>query len=76
MSMMLTKEIPMLVRNQQIDIETSDVSNIKNLQSSERNTDVMAHDLSEQQGIIFYQYNITLKKNIHKFLHSAVLLLA
>ena len=43
-SMKVTKEFPALVRNEEIDIGTSDVPYIKTFQISERHTDVTAYN--------------------------------
>ena len=46
-SMKLTKEVPVLVRNEEKYIGTSDITDIKTFQSSERHTDVFTYDFSE-----------------------------
>ena len=70
------KEVPVLVRNSERDIGTSDVPYLKTFQSSNRHTDVTAYDFIERWGISLSQSNITLKNNTQKSLHGAVLLLS
>ena len=65
--------MPVLVRNEERDIGTSDVPDLKTLQSSEQHTYVTKYYLSEQWGINLAQATITLKKTTHNFLYSAVL---
>ena len=48
MSLKVTKEVPVIVRNEEQYIGTSDVPDIKTFQISERHTDVTAYDFSEQ----------------------------
>ena len=68
--------MPVLGRNEERDIGTSDVPDLKTFQSSERHTDVNAYDLSEIWGIRLYQDTITLNKTMQKFLHISVITLA
>ena len=75
-SMKVTQEVPVLIRNEELDIGTSDVPDLKTSQSSERHTDVTAYDLSERWGISLAQSTITLKNTTQKFLPSAVIPLA
>ena len=48
--MKVKKEVPVLIMNEYIEIETSDVPDIKNLQISEHHIDVTAYDFSERWG--------------------------
>ena len=63
----------MLVRNEERDIATSDITDLNILQSSERHTDVTTYDLSDLWAINLSQATRTLKKTTEKFLHSAVI---
>ena len=74
--MKVTKEFLVLVRNEEQDIETSDVPDLKTFQSSERHTYDTAYGLIEQWGISLSQATITLKKTMQKFLCSTVIMLA
>ena len=74
--MKVTKEVTVLIMNEYIEIGTSDVPDIKNLQISEHHIDVTAYDLSERWGISLAQSTITLKNITQKFLPSAVIPLA
>ena len=69
----MTKEVPVLVSNEEIDIETSDVPDLNSFQISERHTYVNAYDLSERRGVILSQATIKLKNNMHKFLRSVII---
>ena len=73
--MKVTKEVPMLVRNEQIYIGTSDVLDLKNFQRSEHRIDVTTFYFSNIWGISLAQATITLKYTAHKFLRGAVILL-
>ena len=55
------------------DLGKSDVPYTHAFQSSDRNTDVTAQDLSERWGISVPAATKTLKKTTQKFLRSAVL---
>ena len=57
----MTKEVTVLVRNEEIDIGTSDVTDIKTFRRLERHIYVTAYDISEQRGVRLTQYTITLK---------------
>ena len=46
-----TKEVPVLVRNENIDFGTPDMLDLKKFQISERHTDVNAYDLSGKWDI-------------------------
>ena len=74
-SMKATKEVPVLVRNEDQDIGISDVPDIMTSQSLERHIYVTVYDLIEPRGIRLSKYTITPKKITQMFLHSAVLLL-
>ena len=54
-SIKLTKEVPVLVKNKERDVGTSDVPDINNIQISERHTDVIAYALRELWVICFTQ---------------------
>ena len=73
--MKVTKEVTVLIMNEYIEIGTSDVPDIKNLQISEHHIDVTAYDLSEQWGIRLFQDTRTLKNTTQKLLCINVLLL-
>ena len=75
-SMKVTKEVPVLVSNEEQYIGTSDVPYLKTFQISECHTDVTAYALSERWVISLAQATITLKKTTQKFLRIAVLPLA
>ena len=62
-----------LVRNEDIDIGTSDVTDLNILQISERHTDITVYYLSNQWGIWLAQYTRTLNNATQMFLHSTVL---
>ena len=66
-------EVPVLVRNEDIDIGTSYVIDIKTLQSSEIHTDVTAYNLSEIRSIRLVQNTRTLKHTAQKFFSSTVI---
>ena len=74
--MKVTKEEPVIVRNEGQDIGTLNVPEIKNFQISYRHKYVTAYDLSEIWGIVLAQATRTIKKTNQKFLRSAVLMLA
>ena len=65
--------MPVLGRNEERDIGTLDVPDLKTFHISECHTDVTAYDLSEQWGIILSQDTRTLNKTTKKFLCSAVI---
>ena len=69
----MTKEVPMIVRHENIDIGTSDVPDLKTFHISDLHTDFTAYDLSEQWDIKLSQATRTLKKTMKKFLLSVVL---
>ena len=71
--MKLKKEVPVLVRNKKRDIETSNVPDLKTLQSSESHTDVTVYDFSDQWGRILYQDTRKLNKTTQEFVCSAAL---
>ena len=71
----MTKEGPVLVRNEERYIGNSDVPDLKTFQISEHHIDVTAYYLSEKWVIILSQDNRTLKKTTQKFFRRAVLLL-
>ena len=71
--MKMTKDVPVLVRNKNIDIGTSDVPDLKTFQTSELHTYFTSYDLSEQWGISLAQATRTFNKTTHRFLHTDVL---
>ena len=75
-SMKLTKEVLVIVRNEEIDIGTTDVPDLNTFQISEHQTDVIVYYLIEQWYISLSQYTRTIKNNIQKFLCSTILLLS
>ena len=72
----VTKEVLVLVSNEDIAIGTSDVTDLNTFHISERHTDVTAYTLSEKLVIILSQATKTLKKTTQKFLCSVVIMLA
>ena len=62
----------MCVRNEEIDIETSDELYLKNFQRSESHTYFNSCDFSEMWVTSLSQATRTLKNTAHKFLCSAV----
>ena len=68
--------MPVLVRDEEINIGTSYVPYIKTFQISECHTEVTTYDLSDIWGISLSQATRTLKKTMQKFLRSAFLPLA
>ena len=68
-SMKVTKEVPVIVRNEEINIGTSSVPYLETLLISERHTDVTTYDLSELWGILLSQ------NNMKKFLSSSAFML-
>ena len=75
-SMKVTKEVTVIVGNEERDIGNSNVPDLKTFQISDRHTDVTAYDLSALWGISLYQATITLNNTTKKLLRSAVLPLA
>ena len=71
----VTKEVPVLVRNEDIDIGTSYLPYLNNLQISERHKNFTTYDLSELWEISLDQDTITIKKTMQKLLCSDVILL-
>ena len=67
--MKVTKEVPVIVRNEEINIGTSSVPYLETLLISERHTDVTTYDLSELWGILLSQ------NNMKKFLSSSAFML-
>ena len=63
-SMEVTKELMVLVRDEDRDIGTSDVPDLKTFQSSGRHTYVTTYDLSEQWGIRLSQDTRKIKRII------------
>ena len=74
--MKATKGMPVLVRNEEQDIGTSDVRNKNIFQILERYTYITAYDFSEPWGISLSQATKTLKNTTQKFLRSVILPLA
>ena len=60
--MNVTKEVPVLVRNEEQDIGTSDILDLKTFQISERYKYVTTYIFSDQWGIILAYATRTLKK--------------
>ena len=71
--MKVTKEVLVLIKNEEQDIGTSDVPNLKTFQISERHTDFAAYYLRGQWGIILSQATITINNNTKIFLCNAVI---
>ena len=75
-SVKVTKEVPVLVRNEERDIGNLDILYLNTFQTSECHTDITAYNLSEQWFISLSQATRTLKKTTQKFFLFATLPLA
>ena len=73
--MPVTKEVSVIVSNEEQDIGTSDVQYHKTFHRSELHIDVTPYDLSDQRVIILARSTRTHKKTMQEFFHINVLLL-
>ena len=69
----MTKEVPVLLRIEDIYIGNSYVPDIKTFQCSERHIYITVYYLSEKWGMIISQYTIKINKTTQKFLRSSVI---
>ena len=70
-----TKEITVLVSNEEINIAISDVPDFNSFQISNCHIDATTHGLSEQYDIILDQATLILKKTTYNLLPSTVIML-